>query len=154
MRKIAVVSVVALLGAIGLVACGDDDDSGGGDGDVSVTLSEWIVEPDPTTVDAGSVTFTGDNQGSETHELVVVRADSPADLPTDADGAVDEAAFEEAGVEEIGEIEDIESGNSAELSADLESGSYVLFCNIVEEEEDGEIESHYAEGMVATFLVN
>jgi uncharacterized cupredoxin-like copper-binding protein len=153
MRRFAVLAVLALPASIALVACGDDD-SASGEGGVSVTLSEWIVEPDPATVDAGSITITGDNQGGELHELVVVKADSPSDLPTDADGAVDESAFEEAGIEEIGEVEDIESGTSADLVADLESGSYVLFCNITEEESDGTIESHYANGMVGTLLVN
>jgi hypothetical protein len=28
-----------------------------------------------------------------------------------------------------------------------------LLCNIVEEEEDGEVESHFAEGMHTTFTV-
>ena len=36
---------------------------------------------------------------------------------------------------------------------DLEAGDYVLLCNIVEEEEDGEVESHFAEGMHTTFTV-
>jgi hypothetical protein len=70
-----------------------------------VTLSEFIVEPDPTTEDAGEIEFVGDNQGGETHELVVVRAESADALPTDDDGAVDEAQLEEGAL--IVEIEDI-----------------------------------------------
>jgi hypothetical protein len=36
---------------------------------------------------------------------------------------------------------------------DLESGSYVLICNIVEKEEGGEVESHYQNGMRTEFTV-
>lgn len=39
-----------------------------------------------------------------------------------------------------------------ELTLDLEPGTYVLLCNLVEEE-TGEVESHLAEGMHATFTV-
>jgi hypothetical protein len=35
---------------------------------------------------------------------------------------------------------------------DLEPGSYVLICNIAEGEE-GELESHYEEGMRTAFIV-
>ena len=47
---------------------------------------------------------------------------------------------------------DIEVGDTASLTVDLEAGSYVAVCNIVEEE-DGETESHYQEGMRASFTV-
>ena len=46
----------------------------------------------------------------------------------------------------------IASETTEELTANLEAGSYVLLCNIVEEE-DGETESHYAEGMHTSFTV-
>jgi hypothetical protein len=131
---------------VAFVGCSDD-----GGASVDVTLSEFIVEPDPTTEDAGEIEFVGDNQGGETHELVVVRAESADELPTDDDGAVDEAQLEEGAL--IGEIEDIEAGSSKSVSLDLESGSYVLFCNVTEEE-DGEIQSHFAEGMHADFQVD
>jgi hypothetical protein len=35
----------------------------------------------------------------------------------------------------------------------LEAGTYLLLCNVVEEEESGEVESHFKEGMHATFTV-
>jgi uncharacterized cupredoxin-like copper-binding protein len=133
--------------------CGDDDDGGGaaGGGEVNVVVSEFIVEPDPESVDAGEVTFVVDNQGGDIHEFLVVDAASADDLPVDGDGAFDEAAF---GADKVlDEVEDIESGDTAELTLDLEAGSYVLLCNVVEEEETGEVESHFAEGMHATFTV-
>ena len=133
---------VLLLSAAG---CGDDDDDEGAD--VDVVVSEFIVDPSEDSVEAGEVTFAIDNQGSETHEFLVVEAASADDLPVDDDGAFDEEAD---GV--VDEVEDIEAGDTAELTLDLEAGDYVLLCNVVEDE-DGEAESHFAEGMHADFTV-
>jgi hypothetical protein len=135
---------------LGVAACSDDD----GGADVTATLTEFSVTPEPASVDAGSVTIKADNVGALTHELVLVRAADAADLPTDNDGAVDEEAFETAGVEAIGEVEDVESGTSKDLTADLEAGTYVVFCNVVETDPEAAVESHFAEGMVATLVVN
>jgi uncharacterized cupredoxin-like copper-binding protein len=137
-----VVATVALL--LSAAGCGDDDDDGGAE--VDVVLSEFIVDPGEDSVEAGEVTFALDNQGGETHEFVVVEGASADDLPVDDDGA-----FEEDSV--LAEVEEIDAGETAELTLDLEPGDYVLLCNIVEEEEDGEVESHFAEGMHATFTV-
>lgn len=120
-------------------------------GDVTVVLGEWIVEPTPTSVEADGVAFVADNQGGEEHELVVVRADDPTDLPTDADGAVDEAQIPEEDF--IGEIEEFPNGEQRTATFDLEPGTYVLFCNITETEDDGEVESHFVEGMATTLTV-
>jgi uncharacterized cupredoxin-like copper-binding protein len=147
-------AAIAVLSAL-TAGCGDDDDDGGaqGDGDggeeVNVVVSEFKVEPDPESVGAGEVTFVIDNQGGETHEFLVVDADSADDLPVDDDGAFDEEAFGNV----IDEVEDIESGDTEELTVDLDAGTYVLLCNVVEETESGEVESHFAEGMHATFTV-
>lgn len=154
-RAILPVAVpIAVLWALA-AACGDDDgdDEGAEDGgeEVNVVVSEFTVEPDPDSVGAGEVTFVVDNQGGEIHEFLVVDADSADALPVDDDGAFDEAAFGEDKV--LDEVEDIESGDTAELTLDLEAGTYVLLCNVVEEEESGEVESHFNEGMHATFTV-
>ena len=119
---------------------------------VQVTLDEFAVTPVPAEVAAGTVQFTALNEGEETHELVIIRYDGdPADLPVDDDGAADEAQLPESDV--IGEIEGFGSGNTCAGAFDLEAGSYVLLCNIVEEEESGETEAHYHEGMYTTFTV-
>ena len=148
MRRISLPVVVAtaalLLSAAG---CGDDDEGA----EVDVVLSEFIVDPAEDSVEAGEVTFALDNQGGDMHEFVVVEAASADDLPVDDDGAFDEEAFGEDNV--LGEVEDIAAGDTAELTLDLDAGDYVLLCNIVEEEEDGEVESHFAEGMHTTFTV-
>jgi uncharacterized cupredoxin-like copper-binding protein len=144
-RALGLLVAGAVVATLGLAACGDD-----GGNDVDVTLSEFIVEPDPQGIDNGEVTFKVENAGGETHEFVVVKAASADDVPTDADGAVDEDQIPDD--DAIGEIEDIESHQSKEAKFDLEPGRYLLFCNIVEET-DGETESHFAEGMHATLTV-
>jgi hypothetical protein len=131
---------------LGLVGCSDDEASS-----IDVTLGEFIVEPDPTSVDAGEIELVGENGGAELHELVVVRAADAEALPTDEDGAVVEDELAEGAF--IGEIEDIDAGSSKSATFDLAAGDYVLFCNITEEEESGEVESHFEEGMHATIEV-
>lgn len=122
---------------------------GGGGETVDITLQEFAVGADPSSVDAGEVTFDVTNEGPEdTHEFVIIRTDlGPTELPTDETGAVDEAG---AGIEAVDEIEDIPVGESEELTVDLDAGSYVLICNIYDEDEQ---ESHYQEGMRTSFTV-
>ena len=116
---------------------------------VNVTVLEWAVVPDPASVAAGVVTFVVTNEGPvDVHEFVIMRTDlDPGTLPTDATGAVDEAG---AGMEVIDEIEDIAVGDTAEVTATLEAGSYVLLCNIYDETEQ---EAHYDMGMYIAFTV-
>jgi uncharacterized cupredoxin-like copper-binding protein len=150
-----------------LPACGGDE--GGGDGGttsaaetsaatdggattVTATLEEFAVSTDPASAPAGSVTFDVTNDGpDDVHEFVVILTDlGPTELPTDADGAVEETG---KGMEVIDEIEDIPVGETQSLTVDLAAGSYVIICNILQEEPDGTLEAHYSEGMRTTFTV-
>lgn len=138
---------VALIGAalvIGLAACGTATT-------VEVSLREFSIAPSVASVTAGTVTFEVTNDGpNDVHEFVVVQTDlAPDALPTDADGAVLEDGD---GMEVIDEIEDLAVGASETLTLELEAGSYVLICNIVEVEGD-ETEAHYALGMRSAFTV-
>ena len=157
-RSVSAALVVAVM-VLGGVACSSDDAATGTEeAAIDVLLSEWVLEPDPTLTDGGEVTFTGDNQGGVVHELVVVRAESASDLPTEGEGpgnAVNESELPAGAV--LGEIEDIAPGSSKDLTLDLDAGSYVLLCNLVGSESDGpamEGRSHFAEGMYAEFTVN
>ena len=149
-------AVVAMAGF--LVGCGDDDSEGAEGGtSVQVMLDEFSVATEPASAPSGEVTFDVSNDGEETHEIVVVRTDlGLLDLPTAEDGSVDE---EGEGVEVVGEVEDIAAGASGSLTLDLETGQYVLICNIVEEEmemDEMEMEhdpSHYQSGMRTEFTV-
>lgn len=165
-------TALAVITMLGVAPCGDDDTDtsavGSGSGSVSgsgvgacepvgdgtgtrvgVTLDEWKVEPAAPSVAAGKVTFAVENQGHEPHELVVVRAASGAEL-TVVDGKVDEDALPDGSF--IGEVEAFPAGESCEGTFELTAGSYVLFCNIVENE-GGERESHVQHGMVTTLEV-
>ncbi|HEX6265002.1 MAG TPA: hypothetical protein VF036_06955 [Actinomycetota bacterium] len=123
---------------------------GGGGGTVDVTLQEFSVATDPTSAEAGEMTFEATNDGpDDTHEFVVFQTDlSLTDLPTDENGAVDEAG---EGLELIGEIEDIEVGETDSVTLNLDAGNYVLVCNIWDEDEQ---EAHYQEGMRTGFTVS
>jgi uncharacterized cupredoxin-like copper-binding protein len=151
-------AVIALLAAVALMAaaCGDDgnDDGdggggGGGGSTVDVTLQEFAVSANPTSVDAGEVTFEITNDGpDDVHEFVVIRTDlGVTELPTDENGAVEE---EGEGLEVVDEVEELPVGESESLSVDLDAGNYVLICNIYDEEEQ---EAHYQEGMRTSLTV-
>lgn len=120
-------------------------------GSIKVTLTEWALVPDKASAPAGNVTFDVTNGGTQfKHEFVVIKTDlDPADLAVDATGKVDEAG---AGIEFIGEVEELEIGATETASFDLAAGNYVLICNIVEAA--GGQESHYNEGMRTAFTVN
>lgn len=123
-----------------------------GDEQVVVTLDEWRVEPSVQEATAGIVSFIAENIGTQPHELVVVKGDRAGSLPTDPDtGAVDEDQLPEGAL--IGEIEPFSPGQLCRGNFALEAGKYVLVCNIVEQEESGESESHFAEGMHNPFVV-
>jgi uncharacterized cupredoxin-like copper-binding protein len=123
---------------------------GGGGGDVDVTLAEYSIGTDPTSAEAGDVTFNATNDGpDETHEFVVFKTDlALTDLPTAEDGTVEEDG---EGVELIGEIEDVEVGATKSVTLTLAPGNYVFICNIFEEDEQ---EAHYQLGMRASFTVS
>ena len=122
---------------------------GGGGGTVNVTLQEFSIGTDPTTVDAGEVVFEATNEGpDDVHEFVVFLTDvSLTELPTDENGAVIETG---EGIELIGEIEDIAVGETKNVTLELEAGNYVFVCNIWDESEQ---EAHYQEGMRTSFTV-
>jgi hypothetical protein len=110
---------------------------------VHATLNEWSIDIDNSEVAAGEVTFRVTNAGREYHELVILRTSSRHDrLPVERGLVTEESAGRL-----IGEIEEFPPGETRTATFTLEPGEYVLFCNIVEEEENGELESHYGEGM-------
>jgi hypothetical protein len=148
-------SVVA--GAVALSGCSSDDTSASAPttssrsvpGAVNVRVQEFAVIPDPASAPAGGVTFTVTNTGpDDVHEFVVVKTDlAPEALPTEANGSVDEAG---KGIEPVDEIEDIPVGTTQTVAVDLDTGSYVLMCNIYDKAEK---ESHYQQGMHTAFTV-
>jgi hypothetical protein len=114
---------------------------------VSVDLLEFQVVPEVASAPAGQVYFLADNIGGEPHELVVIRSDVAPDALPVVDGRVPEDD-----VDIVGEIEPFDAGTQASAAFDLTPGNYILICNIAEQE-DGELESHYQEGMRVAFTV-
>ena len=157
-------AAVALLSAWA-VGCGNDDNndgsptsvpttaaqtplSGGSTGTtVTIRLNEYSVAPDAESAVSGPIAFQVTNKGpKEEHEFVVVRTElAPDALPTQSDGSVNEDA-----VDVVDEIEEFPVGETMDLTVDLGPGSYVLICNVVQEQ-DGQTISHYERGMFRAF---
>lgn len=136
--------------ASGVAACEDVGNASAADSEVHTVLHEWAVEPDNDSVEAGKIHFEAINEGEDEHELVVVRADSPDELPLADDDTVDESQLPKGSF--IGEIEAFPSGETCNGTFNLAPGNYVLFCNLVHDEE-GEIENHFQLGMRTEFSV-
>jgi len=142
-------SAVACASLLTLASCSDDDD--GGSKSVNVMLQEFSITLDRDSAHPGNVTFDVSNVGEDEHEFLVIRTDlAPDALPTEENGSYEEDG---EGTVLLDEIESITPGNHAELTLDLEAGSYVLICNMVHVEDDGEVEVHYALGMRTAFTV-
>jgi hypothetical protein len=122
---------------------------GAGATTVNVTVQEFAVLPDVSSAPAGDITFSVTNDGpDDIHEFVVIQTDLALDaLPTDANGAVDEAG---GGMTVVDEIEDIAVGATEDVTVTLAAGNYALICNIFDETEN---EAHYQMGMYTAFTV-
>jgi len=127
--RFALFSGIACLISMTFVSCTAVDET-----TVNVVLREFSVTP-----------------ASECHEFLVIRTDlAPDALPTEEDGSYQENG---PGTEILDEIGFIRSGSSEDLTLELEPGNYVLVCNYIDIEDDGEVEAHYALGMRAPFSV-
>ena len=122
------------------------------DAEVHVELDEWTVAPDADSVPAGAIKFEITNAGADEHELAIARAASAGALPLAEDDTVDIPALEDEG-SFVGEVEAFPPGEECSGVFDLEPGDYVLFCNLIHEEEDG-VENHFQEGMATELRVD
>ena len=128
--------ITAAVLALVLPACSSDD------GGIGVAESDYKIVPEESSAAAGELTFDIHNDAEQTHEFVIFKTDLAADeLPTNADGDVDE---EGEGVEHIDEIEDVTAGSDKSLTVTLDAGNYVFICNLP---------GHYRQGMHVTFTV-
>ena len=107
---------------------------------VQLRLAEFQISPTAATAAHGRLTLRVVNRGTETHEVLVVKAGGG--LPT-RNGRVDEEALKRAG-RFVGEIPDVKRGAAASHTFNLKSGTYVLLCNLP---------GHYRSGMHATLTV-
>jgi len=136
LRRTRMVFVLGLVLSLA-VACTSTE---GGDGDVAVSLRDDAITLSPATAQAGSVTLSATNEGTTTHEIEVFSGDvDPESLPIEDNVASTE------GLELVDEIEDITSGSTADLTVDLQAGTYVIMCNL---------SGHFANGMHAVLSIS
>jgi len=107
---------------------------------VKVSLQEWSITPDSTTIAAGKVSFDATDAGKGEHEMGIYKTDKdPGSLPV-SKGKVDESAIGQ----KIGELEGLKAGDEKSGSFDLSPGTYILICNLT---------NHYSKGMVSPITV-
>ncbi len=155
--RIFVALLVLGIALIVAAACGDDDDDGGetpvdavgetppaGDTPaaattVGVSFVEFAVNPAQDAADAGTLTFSGSNDGTISHDFWAIKTDlAPDARPTEA------SRVDEDQVDVVGRTGEFSAGETQEVTVDLEPGSYVLICNVP---------GHYDLGMRAAFTV-
>ena len=108
--------------------------------------NEMYIHLSSATAAEGPVTFAVTNEGSRTHEFVVLRTDTPAgDLPiVSFEGEKDRIDEEGPGVTNVGETGDMKAGTTATLNIDMAPGHYAVVCNLP---------GHYRMGMHQDFTV-
>lgn len=105
---------------------------------VTVIMTDTSLQPSEGSVAKGKVTFTVTNKGTMEHEFVVLKADlAPDALPIQSNAT---AVEENTDIHHIGELEDLQPGATKTLTLSLESGRYILLCNLP---------GHYLAGMYA-----
>jgi uncharacterized cupredoxin-like copper-binding protein len=114
-------------------ATATDVESAGPAHQVSAQLGDYWVRSDVGSVVAGKVTFTAENVGAVPHELMIERAPIKMEGPGQP---VEDAA--------LGMIEDMDPGESGQMTVTLKPGMYMLFCNAP---------GHYAAGQHTMFRV-
>ena len=148
MAKLFSLGIIAVLTTLLLAACGGGNgegsgSNGGGGTMVNVTLFEWSLVADRTTVPAGDVTFNVENSGFVEHEMVILRTDLPADglvmkSPELTLGQGTEADEEASGTlvgripaeDPTTELQEILFPRDSESATfNMAPGHYVLICN-------------------------
>jgi plastocyanin len=148
--KIRAIGVGAML-VIGVAGCSSskaaDGAAGAGKDDVTIKMSEWLLEPSVTSLKAGELVIEVNNVGGQEHELIVLAGADAKAFAVKADGSVDEDAIDEAA--KMGEVEKVGGGTAKSGTFNLKAGTYVLMCNLV----DKAANAHYAKGMVSMITV-
>lgn len=108
-------------------------------GTVAVTLSEYKIKPDVTSVPAGHVVFDVSNTGQLKHQFTIIRTDKSAATVLSKQNPDDDIAGAR------GEIASIAPGANKQLVIKkLKAGHYALVCALP---------GHYQQGMFADFTV-
>lgn len=123
-------AVVALF----LSACGTSSP-------ITASMKDYSFDLSSTSAKAGKVTFKITNNGTVTHEFVVLQSNLTLDkLPMNGDGSVDEDKLTS-----MGEQGDMEPGKTLDLTIDFHPGHYFIICNLP---------THFQQGMHTEFNVS
>jgi uncharacterized cupredoxin-like copper-binding protein len=108
--------------------------------------SHMYIHLSAAAAPAGKVTFLVTNEGTKTHEFVVLATTKLADsFPiVSFEGEANRIDEDAKGVTNVGETGDMDPGAIMPLTVDLASGHYALVCNLP---------GHYAMGMHQDFWV-
>jgi len=109
----------------------------------NMSMAPMAIRLSTHSVAAGKVTFKVTNEAKDTiHEMVVapIRSDAKPLPYIAAENEIDEKK-----VGDLGEVSELDPGQSGSLTLDLKPGKYVLFCNVP---------GHYMSGMWAELTVN
>ena len=106
-------------------------------GTTKVTMDEFSLKAAPKSVTAGKVTFNLRNNGSDRHELIVIKTTKAASrLPQSGGRASEKGRVADSGT--------FAGGKSKTLTVTLKRGHYALICNLP---------GHYSGGMRSDFTV-
>jgi uncharacterized cupredoxin-like copper-binding protein len=132
---------LALLAAavVVLAACSSAPETLPADVQVTVDMKEYSVTITPGSIKAGTIKFGIRNVGTMEHEFEIIKTDlAPDKLPID----VGQGKAKEDGL--VKQIKSVLPNKVATITADLQTGSYVIICNV---------SGHYQLGMRAAFKV-
>ena len=123
-KPVAAVGLVALLGALPVAACSDEEPVAMEGRTLQVRLDEYRIVPQNVRVQEGRLRIVARNVGRLTHNLVVVRQD--------------EEDLEERPVEIEG-TRTAQPGESTSVTiGDLAAGEYRLICSIANHDDLGQ----------------
>jgi uncharacterized cupredoxin-like copper-binding protein len=136
--------LAAALAALSLsaAACGGSSEatpSPSDDAGIATTLADFSIKPAEKEATAGPVTFDLENDGPSDHTFYVVHTDLADDaLP------VKDHLVQVAGLDVVGELDDVPFNATPSITVPMTPGAYVLLCNYP---------GHYESGMFAAFTV-
>ena len=110
---------------------------------IDLDLGEFYIRSNKSSEISGEITFVAINVGAIPHELLVIKTNTPSNSLPLKGAEMDEGY--------AGEImarinpEELGAGEYSQISTTLESGAYVLVCNIP---------GHYSAGMYANLIIN
>ena len=137
MRRLPLALLLGI--AMTVAACTGAPETIPPDVDVAVTMKDYKVELNVTTVKAGPVKFGVKNAGGMEHSFELIKTDLPFDkLPTTGDAKAREDGL-------VKQIKSIAVGKVSVITADLAAGNYIVICNVA---------GHYQLGMRAALVVN